>query len=80
MKHVTYGVRSWNNDSIKKCVSCGKHLTDHYIRVNSFYFCSIVPDGTGFSAKCFSEWAVNRFPAKIAARMIVELPTPEMQQ
>ncbi len=80
MKHVTSGVRPRDNGSIKKCVSCGKELTDHYIRVNSFYFCSMVADEGGFSAKCFSEWCVNRFPAHVAARMIVELPTPDMQQ
>jgi hypothetical protein len=79
MKHVKYGIRSWDNDSIKTCVWCGKGLTDHYIRVNSFYFCSMVADEAGFSAKCFSEWALNRFPNQIAKRMIGELPTPEMQ-
>jgi len=78
MNTTKYGVRAWNNTSDRKCCQCGKVLGDHYIRVNSYYFCSMKADGNGFSALCFSEWAVNRFPGRVAARMIVNLPTPEM--
>lgn len=80
MQQVTYGVRAWNNTSIeRKCLECGKLLGDHYIRVNSYYFCPMTQDKEGLSADCFSSWAVNTFPQRVAARMIVELPTPDMQ-
>lgn len=78
MQHVTYGIRSWNNTSDRKCHQCGKILGEHYIRVNSYYFCSIQQEKDGFSADCFSQWAVDRFPSRIARRMIVEIPTPDM--
>lgn len=80
MQHVKYGIRAWNNQDIqRKCLQCGKLLGEYYIRVNSYYFCPITQDQDGLNADCFSQWAVNTFPRRLAARMIVELPTPEMQ-
>lgn len=80
MQHTTYGVRAWNNTSIeRKCLQCGKLLGDHYIRVNSYYFCPITQVKEGFDADCFSRWAVDKFPSRIARRMIIEIPTPDMQ-
>lgn len=79
MQHVKYGIRSWNNTADRKCYQCGKVLNAHYIRVNSYYFCPITQAKEGFDADCFSRWAVDKFPTRIARRMIIEIPTPDMQ-
>ena len=62
----------------RTCVTCGKLLAEYFIRVNSYYFCPITQSKDGLSADCFSTWAVNKFPGRVASRMIVRLPTPEM--
>lgn len=79
MQTTKIGIRAWNNTADRTCYRCGKVLGDHYIRVNNYYFCQIRQETDGFSADCFSAWAVDKFPSRIARRMIVEIPTPDMK-
>lgn len=78
MQHVKYGIRSWNNTMAeKRCHHCGKILEDHYVRVNSIYFCPFQSGENGIESECFSEWAVLHFPGNRYFKAMIY--PPELQ-